>query len=120
MNLNRLFEIILARRENPPPGSYTARLFAAGEDEIVKKVGEEAVEVILAVKGQGDERVISEVADLFYHTLVLLAARGLTLADVEAELERRHASPLSPALRAAPSPSPERSSGEGAGAKGGR
>ena len=88
--LPRLFEIIQARKANPPAGSYTAQLFAAGEDEIVKKVGEEAVEVILAVKGQGDERVISEIADLFYHALVLLAARGLTLADVERELERRH------------------------------
>ena len=90
MTLNRLFDLICSRRENPPPGSYTAQLFAAGEDEIVKKVGEEAVEVILAVKGQGDERVISEVADLFYHTLVLLAAKKLTLAEVEAELDRRH------------------------------
>ncbi len=88
--LQRLFEIIQERKTNPSPGSYTARLLAAGEDEIVKKVGEEAVEVILAVKGQGDERVIAEVADLLYHTLVLLAARGLTLAQVEAELERRH------------------------------
>lgn len=88
--LQRLFEIIQDRSTNPPPGSYTARLLAAGEDEIVKKVGEEAVEVILAAKGQGDARVVEEVADLFYHTLVLLAARGLTLADVEAELERRH------------------------------
>ena len=119
MTLDRLFEIIRSRKDNPPPGSYTARLFTAGEDEIVKKVGEEAMEVILAVKGQGDERVVSEVADLFYHTLVLLAARGLTLAAVEAELERRHASPPSPALRATPVPSPERSSGEGTGAKGG-
>ncbi len=117
--LHQLFDLILARRENPPPGSYTARLFATGEDEIVKKVGEEAVEVILAVKGQGDEQVISEVADLFYHTLVLLAARGLTLADVEAELERRHASPPSPALHATPLPSPELRSGEGGGAGGG-
>lgn len=90
MTLDRLFDLICSRRENPPPGSYTAQLFAAGEDEIVKKVGEEAVEVILAVKGQGDERVISEVADLFYHSLVLLAAKKLTLADVEAELDRRH------------------------------
>jgi phosphoribosyl-ATP pyrophosphohydrolase len=90
MVLNKLFDIIQDRKTNPTPNSYTARLFAAGEDEIVKKVGEEAVEVILAVKGQGDERVVSEVADLFYHTLVLLAARGLALADVEAELERRH------------------------------
>ena len=90
MTLSQLFDLIRSRRENAPPGSYTARLFAAGEDEIVKKVGEEAVEVILAVKGQGDERVVAEVADLFYHTLVLLAARSLTLAEVEAELGRRH------------------------------
>jgi len=104
--LNRLFQVISARKANPPPGSYTAHLLAAGEDEIVKKVGEEAVEVILAVKGQGNERVISEIADLFYHTLVLLAARGLTLADVEAELERRYPPP-------APPPAPERRSGAG-------
>ncbi len=91
MTLGELFEIILSRRQEAPAGSYTARLLAAGEDEIVKKVGEEAVEVILAVKGQGNERVVAEVADLYYHSLVLLAARGLSLADVEVELERRHA-----------------------------
>ena len=90
MNLSELFDIIQSRRASAPANSYTASLFAAGEDEIVKKVGEEAIEVVLAVKGQGDERVISEVADLYYHTLVLLAARGLTLADIEAELGRRH------------------------------
>jgi phosphoribosyl-ATP pyrophosphohydrolase len=66
-------------------------LFAAGADEIVKKVGEEAIEVVLAAKGQGDERLVSELADLLYHALVLLAARGLTLAQVEAELQRRAA-----------------------------
>ncbi len=88
--LHELEAVILDRKTNPRPGSYTAGLFAAGEDEIVKKVGEEAVEVILAAKGQGSERVISEVADLLYHTLVLLAARGLTLAQVEEELEKRH------------------------------
>ena len=90
MKLDQLFDLVRSRRENAPPGSYTARLFAAGEDEIVKKVGEEAIEVVLAVKGQGDQRVIEEVADLYYHSLVLLAWRGLSLADVEAELERRH------------------------------
>jgi phosphoribosyl-ATP pyrophosphohydrolase len=90
MTLSELFTVIQARQANPSPGSYTARLLAAGEDEIVKKVGEEAVEVILAVKGQGEARIVSEVADLLYHTLVLLAAQGLTLADVEAELSRRH------------------------------
>ena len=87
--LNELFETILDRQTNPTPGSYTAKLLAAGEDEILKKVGEEAMEVILAAKGQGDEQLIFEVADLFYHLLVLLAARGLTLADVEAELVQR-------------------------------
>ena len=66
-------------------------MFAAGADEIVKKVGEEAIEVVLAAKGQGDERLVSELADLLYHALVLLAARGLTLAQVEAELQRRAA-----------------------------
>ena len=88
--LYELQTIIQNRKAYPQPGSYTASLFAAGEDEIVKKVGEEAVEVILAAKGQGDERVISEVADLLYHTLVLLAQQGLTLEQVEAELQRRH------------------------------
>ncbi len=88
--LKTLEATIRDRLANPRPGSYTQQLVQAGEDEIVKKVGEEAVEVVLAVKGQGDARVISEVADLFYHTLVLLASRGLSLADVEAELERRH------------------------------
>lgn len=90
MTLEQLFELVRSRRESAPPGSYTAKLFAAGEDEIVKKVGEEAVEVILAAKGQGDRRVIEEVADLYYHSLVLLASRGLSLAEVEDELERRH------------------------------
>ena len=91
MTLPELYELIASRRHSAPPGSYTASLFAAGEDEIVKKVGEEAIEVVLAAKGQGDQRVIEEVADLYYHSLVLLAARGLTLAQVEAELARRHA-----------------------------
>ncbi len=88
--LDKVFTIIMDRKAHPKPGSYTNSLFEAGEDEIVKKIGEEAVEVILAVKGQGDERVISEVADLTYHCLVLLAARGLSPDNIAAELERRH------------------------------
>jgi len=77
------------RLHRPTPDSYTARLLAAGEDEIVKKIGEEAVEIILAAKGQGDARLIEESADLVYHLLVLLVSRGLGWADVEAELARR-------------------------------
>jgi phosphoribosyl-ATP pyrophosphohydrolase len=89
--LNELFAIIEDRKAHPVEGSYTNRLLREGRDTIVQKVGEEAVEVIVAAMGQGDERVVAELADLFYHSLVLLAARGLTLADVEAELRRRHA-----------------------------
>jgi len=87
--INELYATILSRKTADPASSYTARLFAAGEDEIVKKVGEEAIEVILAAKGQGNARLIEETADLTYHVLVLLAARGLSPADVEAELARR-------------------------------
>ncbi len=89
MTITELYTTILSRKTADPASSYTARLFAAGEDEIVKKVGEEAIEVILAAKGQGNARLIEETADLTYHVLVLLAARGLSPADVEAELARR-------------------------------
>ena len=88
--LNELFEIIEERKANPSEKSYTASLFAEGEDRICQKVGEEAVEVIIAAKGQGDQRIIDEVSDLFYHTLVLLSAKGLTLGDIEDELRKRH------------------------------
>lgn len=88
--LNDLFEIIQNRKQRHPQGSYTSQLLQAGQDAILKKVGEEAVEVILAGKGQGNQRLVEEVADLFYHTLVLLSANDLTLKDVEKELRRRH------------------------------
>jgi phosphoribosyl-ATP pyrophosphohydrolase len=87
--LNELYDTLVQRRDNPNSNSYTARLLAAGEDEIVKKVGEEAVEVILAAKSQGDQRLIEEISDLTYHVLVLMVSRGLTLADIENELEKR-------------------------------
>ena len=87
--LQRLYELIAARKTNAPEGSYTASLFAKGEDEIVKKVGEEAVEVIVAAKGQGRERVVSEAADLIYHLLVLLVEKDVPWPEVVAELERR-------------------------------
>lgn len=86
----QLFEIIQERKANPAEGSYTRQLLAAGEDRILQKVGEEAIELILAAKGQGKERVIAESADLLYHLLVLLASQDLTLGEVEEELRRRH------------------------------
>lgn len=89
MSLQDLYLTICERRDHPSPQSYTAQLLAAGEDEIVKKVGEEAVEVILAAKGQGDQRLLEEIADLTYHLLVLLASRRLSPQDVQAVLEQR-------------------------------
>ena len=88
--LNELYAIIIDRKEYPKAGSYTNSLFDAGEDEIVKKVGEETIEVIIATKGQTDQRVIEESADLLYHLWVLLAWRGVRPEQVMAELERRH------------------------------
>jgi phosphoribosyl-ATP pyrophosphohydrolase len=85
---DELFSVIQERKANPNPGSYTAKLLAGG-DEVLKKVGEEAIEVVLAGKGQSDARLIEESADLIYHLLVLLASRDLTLDDVRAELGRR-------------------------------
>jgi len=73
----------------PRSNSYTNQLFAEGEDEIVKKIGEEAIEVILASTKQGDQRLIEETVDLIYHLLVLLAARDLTWDDVLEELALR-------------------------------
>lgn len=87
--LSTLFATIAERKQNPRPGSYTAKLFADGENEILKKIGEEAVEVIIAAKGQGDDRILYEMADLLYHSMVLLAARNLTWAELEAELASR-------------------------------
>ena len=89
--LPQLESIIQARKKDMPEGSYTAFLFRSGENEILKKIGEEAVEIIIAAKGEGDERLIYESADLIYHLLVLLAARGLHWEQVEVELARRFA-----------------------------
>jgi phosphoribosyl-ATP pyrophosphohydrolase len=87
--IEELYQTIVTRLAAKSAGSYTVKLAEMGEDEIVKKVGEEAIEVILAAKAQGDERLVEEVADLTYHVLVLLAVRGLTPADIAKELERR-------------------------------
>ena len=87
--LNSLFATIEERRRTMPAGSYTAQLFEEGENEILKKIGEEAVEVIIAAKGEGNDRLLYEMADMLYHSMVLLADRGLSWADLELELEKR-------------------------------
>jgi phosphoribosyl-ATP pyrophosphohydrolase/phosphoribosyl-AMP cyclohydrolase len=89
--LAHLEAVIQDRKANPRPGSYTCQLLDAGLPRILNKVGEEAIEAIVAAQSEGDERLVSELADLTYHALVLLAACDLSWADVEAELARRHA-----------------------------
>jgi phosphoribosyl-ATP pyrophosphohydrolase len=90
MSIQWLFDVIEDRKKNPTETSYTASLFAEGLPRIAQKVGEEGNEVVVAALSQDDQRLIEEVADLTYHTLVLLAARGLTPSQVLAELEKRH------------------------------
>ena len=90
MSIQWLFDVIEDRKNNPSEKSYTASLFAEGLPKIAQKVGEEGIEVVVAALAQDDQCLIEEVADLTYHTLVLLAARGLSPADVIAELEKRH------------------------------
>lgn len=89
--LDQLEAIIADRRQNPKEGSYTNLLFDTGVNKIAQKVGEEAVEVIVAALGQGRDEQIGELSDLFYHTLVLMNQIGISLDDVSAELQRRHA-----------------------------
>ena len=87
--LARLAAVIDARRGGDPGKSYVARLFDKGTDAMLKKVGEEATEVVMAAKDGAPERVVAEVADLWFHSMLVLAQFGLKPADVLAELERR-------------------------------
>lgn len=93
MSDSMLFElekIIQERKANAPEGSYTAKLFEAGVNKISQKVGEEAVEVVVAALGQERDDQLGELADLFYHTLVLMSELDISLEDVEAKLRERH------------------------------
>ncbi len=87
--LNRLSETIAARAKADPAESYVAALFAKGDDAILKKVVEEAAETLLAAKDGDRLHLVREVADVWFHTLVLLARHGLAASDVLAELQRR-------------------------------
>ena len=87
--LDRLYAVVLDRKANPSPDSYVCRLLERGEDKILQKVGEEAVEVVLAAKSGADEALVSELADLAFHCLVLLGSRDIPPAAVARELERR-------------------------------
>lgn len=88
--MRTLESIIRHRKANPVEGSYTNKLLSEGRARMAQKVGEEGVEIVVASLSQDRERQISETADLFYHTLVLLCELDITLDDVESELQRRH------------------------------
>jgi phosphoribosyl-AMP cyclohydrolase / phosphoribosyl-ATP pyrophosphohydrolase len=88
--LDQLDETLRDRASQRPPGSYSATMFAAGREAILRKVGEESVEVLLAGVGEGDEALTNEVADLWFHTSLLLRERGLSLAGVLEVLAQRH------------------------------
>ncbi|MEM6275805.1 MAG: phosphoribosyl-ATP diphosphatase [Pseudomonadota bacterium] len=89
MSLSALAATIAARKDADPDSSWTAALLAKGPEKCAEKFGEEAIEAVIeAVRGDRD-RLTAEAADVLYHLLVMLAARGITLTDVEAELERR-------------------------------
>jgi phosphoribosyl-ATP pyrophosphohydrolase len=87
--LARLAEVVEARKGGDPDKSYVARLFNKGQDAILKKIGEEATETVMAGKDGDKQKIVYEVADLWFHSMLLLSAHGLKPADVLAELERR-------------------------------
>lgn len=98
--IERLAAVIAERQAHPQAKSYTCKLLAGGAPVIARKVGEEAVETIVAALAETDERLASEAADLIYHLLVLLASRNLAWTDVERELDRRAQQPSLPAIDA--------------------
>ena len=87
--LKNLYEVVLARKANPQEGSYTCYLFDKGLDKILKKVGEECAETIIAAKNDVPADTVGEISDLIYHLLVMMAEKGIPLGDVLEELDRR-------------------------------
>jgi phosphoribosyl-ATP pyrophosphohydrolase/phosphoribosyl-AMP cyclohydrolase len=106
--LDAVDRVIQARRAAPREGSYVSGLLAGGDARLAQKVGEEAAEVMVAALAESSDRLVAEVADLWFHTLVLMGARGLSARHVFAELGRRHRpADESPARRVAPADSAE-------------
>ncbi|MBQ8283551.1 MAG: bifunctional phosphoribosyl-AMP cyclohydrolase/phosphoribosyl-ATP diphosphatase HisIE [Clostridia bacterium] len=89
-SLKGLYELLLGRKETRPEGSYTTYLFEKGVDKILKKVGEECTEVIIAGKADDKKETVYKIADLAYHVMVLMAQMGITVEEVQSELASRH------------------------------
>lgn len=89
MVLDDLYEIIKERKNNGEEGSYTRYLFEKGTDKILKKIGEECTEVIIASKGNNKEEIVNEICDLTYHVLVLMADKNIDIEEIKGELINR-------------------------------
>lgn len=89
--INDLYEVVKDRLDNPIENSYTNYLFNKGTDKILKKVGEECTEVIIAAKGDSKDDMVAEICDLLYHLEVLMVDRGIEISSVEEELKKRSA-----------------------------
>ena len=89
-SLRGLYDLLMSRKAEMPQGSYTTYLFEKGLDKILKKIGEESTEVIIAAKAEDKKETIYEIADLAYHVLVLMAQAGITVEEVREELASRH------------------------------
>ncbi len=89
MTINQLYKIIESRKKEMPEKSYVASLFKEGKDKIIQKLGEESTEVIIAAKNESKIRIISEVADLIFHLLVMLSLLNITPSDILKELDKR-------------------------------
>ena len=87
--IEREYQVILDRRADRQEGSYTCYLFDQGIDKILKKVGEECTEMVIAAKNNDKDETVYEITDLIYHTLVMMANQGITPADIQAELDKR-------------------------------
>ena len=87
--LNRLAEVLEQRKQADPDSSYVAKLYGKGLDAILKKIGEEATETVMAAKDGKPDKIVYEIADLWFHTMVLLSQQGLSPQDVLTELDRR-------------------------------
>lgn len=93
MILENLYKIIRLRQRVRPEGSYVASLYKEREDRIIQKVGEEAVEVVIAAKDKSKKRLIEEMADLYFMSLILLVKKNITLEEIWKELEKRKKDP---------------------------
>ena len=89
MIFKELFQLIKSRKEELPEESYVASLFKSGKDRVAQKVGEEAVEVVIAAKNNDKKTQISEISDLCFHTMILMAELDITIEDISKELESR-------------------------------